>query len=180
MDVPLDFPRELSWVAIESSAFSGKVEWDRRTGPPISSSDGMSQSKSCSPALTSSFPGLRARHKRWLQSRIPTFRPSTISECTGFAALGYLYGRAGQRAKAYEIRRRLQQTDQHVSSFYLGLVHLGMGDPEQSMIWFERAYPRHDESLMWARIDPRVDELRSNPRFNELLRTIGLLGERGE
>jgi hypothetical protein len=48
------------------------------------------------------------------------------------------------------------------------------GMPEEALDWFAKAYDAHDPNMPYLSIDPIFDDLRGNPRFQELLRKIGL------
>ncbi len=48
-----------------------------------------------------------------------------------------------------------------------------IGETEDAMTWLERAYEERDPVLLVAKTDPRMDPLRSDPRFQDLLRRIG-------
>jgi hypothetical protein len=48
-----------------------------------------------------------------------------------------------------------------------------IGETEEAMTWLERAYEERDPLLVNAKTDPRLDPLRSDPRFQDLLRRIG-------
>jgi hypothetical protein len=48
-----------------------------------------------------------------------------------------------------------------------------IGETEEVMTWLERAYEERDPLLLLAKTDPRLDPLRSDPRFQDLLRRIG-------
>ncbi len=48
-----------------------------------------------------------------------------------------------------------------------------IGETEEAMTWLERAYEERDPQLLIAKTDPRLDPLRSDPRFQDLLRRIG-------
>ncbi len=48
-----------------------------------------------------------------------------------------------------------------------------IGDTEEAMTWLERAYEERDPFLLVAKTDPLTDPLRSDPRFQDLLRRIG-------
>ena len=49
-----------------------------------------------------------------------------------------------------------------------------MGDKEQTFEWLEQAYKEKTEPLLYLRVDPRLDSLRSDPRFEDLLRRVNL------
>jgi hypothetical protein len=51
-----------------------------------------------------------------------------------------------------------------------------IGETEEAMAWLERAYEEHAPDLVWAKADPSFDPLRSDPRFQDLLRRIGFPG----
>jgi len=49
-----------------------------------------------------------------------------------------------------------------------------VGDKEQTFKWLEQAYKEKTEPLLYLRVDPRLDSLRSDPRFADLVRRVGL------
>ncbi len=49
-----------------------------------------------------------------------------------------------------------------------------MGDKEQTFKWLEQVYKEKTEPLLYLRVDPRLDSLRSDPRFEDLLRRVNL------
>jgi hypothetical protein len=54
------------------------------------------------------------------------------------------------------------------------LSYVGMGDKEQAFAWLEKAYSQHSNALTILKVDPLFDPLRSDPRFQALLRRVGL------
>ncbi len=48
-----------------------------------------------------------------------------------------------------------------------------IGETEEAMTWLERAYEEREPGLISVKVDPRMDPLRSDPRFQDLLRRIG-------
>jgi len=92
------------------------------------------------------------------------------------AMLGYVYARAGNRTEAKEVIARLaeQSKQRYVCSFDVAGVYVGLGEPDRGLQWLEKAYSERSDCLVWAGVDPRMDPLRSDPRFEEFLRRIGL------
>ena len=63
----------------------------------------------------------------------------------------------------------------YVSPYSLAVVHTGLGEIDEAFTWLERAYEQRDGWLAGhVKIDPRFDPLRQDPRFDNLLRRIGL------
>jgi tetratricopeptide (TPR) repeat protein len=90
--------------------------------------------------------------------------------------LGNAYARAG---KVDAARKTILQLEEHVRKDGLGryeiaLVYAGLGDRNQAFQWLEKSYQAHDEGLTHLKIDPCLDPLRSDPRFDGLLRQVGL------
>ncbi len=57
---------------------------------------------------------------------------------------------------------------------YLIAINLAVvGETEEAMTWLERAYEERDPVLIEAKVSPYLDPLRSDPRFDDLLRRIG-------
>jgi TolB-like protein len=94
-------------------------------------------------------------------------------------ALGHLgnsYARAG---KVDAARKTILSLEEHVRKDGLGryeiaLVYAGLGDKNEAFKWLEESYKAHDEGLTHLKIDPCLDPLRSDPRFEGLLRRVGL------
>ncbi len=58
-------------------------------------------------------------------------------------------------------------------AYLIALVSAPIGETEEAMTWLERAYEERDPLLLLAKVDPLMDPLRSDPRFQDLLRRIG-------
>ena len=55
-----------------------------------------------------------------------------------------------------------------------GLFHAALGDDTQAFYWLEKAYERRDESILYIKVDPEWDRLRTNERFVAIVRKVGL------
>ena len=58
--------------------------------------------------------------------------------------------------------------------FSLAQLYAGLGEQDQAFAWLERAYQEHDHSLNGLRVSPFFAPLRSDPRFTQLLKKVGL------
>ena len=92
------------------------------------------------------------------------------------AALGYACGKGGKRREARKILNELQErsTANYVSPFCEALVHIGLGDTDQALDCLDRAYEEHSHWLVYAKVWPLLDDLRSDARFAALLGKVGL------
>jgi len=84
------------------------------------------------------------------------------------ASLGHTYALAGQQAKARKILHELlaQKT---CEPYEIAMVYQGLGDRQQALGWLNKIKEREGEMRMLLRLDPRLDSLRSEPQFKELL-----------
>ena len=57
---------------------------------------------------------------------------------------------------------------------YIAGIYLSLGEKEQALAWLERAYEARGDYLVFVKVDPLWDSLRSEPRFQDLMRRIGL------
>ena len=62
----------------------------------------------------------------------------------------------------------------HVPPYHFAILHAGLGDSDQAFAWLEQAYEKHAVDLFTLKVEPMFDCLRSDPRFTNLLRRIGL------
>jgi len=90
--------------------------------------------------------------------------------------LGHLYAVTGRQAAAREIISQLQQMSgsQYVSSLYVALIYIGLGEKDQAFAWLDKAYAERSDFLVYLPTDPMADPLRSDPRFPVLLGRLGL------
>jgi len=91
-------------------------------------------------------------------------------------ALGYAYAIAGRTAEAQAVLSDLLQRAQHsyVSPFYVAVIYTGLRDRENALLWLEKAYADRSNALVFLKVDPQLDTLRSDPRFQALLRRMTL------
>jgi len=83
------------------------------------------------------------------------------------SALANAYARAGNKAEAERLLADLisQSKKQYVSPYYFAVVYVGLGKPEQAIDWLEKAFADRSNGLVFLKVEPELDDLRSNPRF---------------
>jgi DNA-binding winged helix-turn-helix (wHTH) protein/TolB-like protein/Flp pilus assembly protein TadD len=91
--------------------------------------------------------------------------------------LGYAYALSGSTSKAHKLLEDL--TEQHargkfVPSFSMALISIGLGDRNQALEWLSKSYSDRSCYMVFAKTDPLLDPLRSDPRFQALLNRMGL------
>jgi serine/threonine-protein kinase len=91
-------------------------------------------------------------------------------------SLGYAYAASGDRAKAEQILRDLDEmsTKQYVSPASRASVYLGLGEKAKALDWIEKAYEDRDP-LLWWNADQLYDSVRNEPRFQALIQKISEL-----
>lgn len=106
---------------------------------------------------------------------IETWRRADSSTPWSWSVLAYTYGRAGQQADAQRALDKLLELNrrQQIAPAAFVWAYIGMGNKEQAFIWLEKAYSQH-ANLTTLKVDPIYDPLRSDPRFQDLLRRVGL------
>jgi tetratricopeptide (TPR) repeat protein len=92
------------------------------------------------------------------------------------AALAHALASGGRTQEALALAHQLTERSrhQHISPFWLALAYEGVGEKAAALDLLEKAYEQHDVILVWLATEPRVDSLRAEPRFIEILRRIGL------
>ena len=61
----------------------------------------------------------------------------------------------------------------YVPPYNIAIVYAGLGDKGQAFAWLDRAYDERSGYLTWLTTDPQLDNLRSDPRFADLMRRVG-------
>jgi TolB-like protein/DNA-binding winged helix-turn-helix (wHTH) protein/Flp pilus assembly protein TadD len=94
-----------------------------------------------------------------------------------FASLAHAYAATGKRSEAEKILHDLQRQSKttYVSPYLIATVFAGLGQNDQAFEYLNKAYDDHSLDLSWQiKADLRLDSLRSDSRFQDLLRRIGL------
>jgi eukaryotic-like serine/threonine-protein kinase len=92
------------------------------------------------------------------------------------AGLGHAYALAGRRSDAEQVLQGLLQRarQSYVSPFDIALIYTAMGQKDSALRWMTKAMAERSTWLVYSKWEPRLDPLRSDPRFQDLLRRIGL------
>jgi len=92
------------------------------------------------------------------------------------AAVGRSYALSGRLAEAQRIAKKLQQmsTHEYVWPFDAALFYTALGRKDLAFQWLEKCYQNRDGWLILLNVDPRLNGLHSDPRFEDLVRRVGL------
>jgi len=92
------------------------------------------------------------------------------------AELGYVYAVSGQRGEAQKLATELatQSKQRYFSPLVVALLYAGLGEKDQAFVWLEKAYEARDPQMVWLKVEPQFDSLRSDTRFVALLHRLGL------
>jgi hypothetical protein len=90
------------------------------------------------------------------------------------AGLGYAYARAGKSAEARALLSELKEQQRYVSWYDFAVIYAGLGEKDQAFAALKKAYELRDIRLTIMKVSPVWDPLRSDPRFQDLLRRISL------
>jgi len=90
--------------------------------------------------------------------------------------LGYALALSGKVTEARVVVDELVKAreQRYVGASSIAAVFHGLGDREQTFTWLERAMQEHDSRLIFLKVDPKWNTLRSDPRFQALVRRVGL------
>jgi tetratricopeptide (TPR) repeat protein len=117
------------------------------------------------------------REKGMYEEAIAEWR-EVLKQTPGAAfALGHLgntYARAGRVREDRQCLRKLKQrlNADKVGTYEVAFIHAGLGEKDQAFEWLEKAYEERDQGLSFLKVDPPLDPLRSDPRFQDLLRRM--------
>ncbi len=113
------------------------------------------------------------------QQAIPVLEHAVAISHRSPGALGILvraYAHAGRRTDALRVFGEMKQLSRNgyvpAGAFVNG--YLGLGDNDEALAWLERAYQEQSNMLQFVKVHPYFDPIRSDPRFAELVRRVGL------
>ena len=123
--------------------------------------------------------GLAYEQKGIMSEAITEFETAaTLSgrSTNAIASLGHAYAIAGKRHEAgtvlSELENRAKQTN--ISGYEIALLFVGLGDKDRAFEALGRAFQERSTLLGYLKMDPRFDLLRTDPRFQDLIRHVGL------
>jgi serine/threonine protein kinase/tetratricopeptide (TPR) repeat protein len=92
------------------------------------------------------------------------------------AALAQTFATAGAAQKAIQILDDLQNLakERYVAPHFFAGIYVDLGEHDRALEYLEKSYKEHCHWLIYLHIDPSMDSLRDNPRFQDLLRRVGL------
>jgi Flp pilus assembly protein TadD len=91
------------------------------------------------------------------------------------ASLGKVLGDSGRKREARKLLEELEGRSKHryISPCLIALVQIGLGERDQAIASLEQAYTDRDQWVLYLKVDPHMDSLHSDPRFQDLLRRVG-------
>ncbi len=92
------------------------------------------------------------------------------------AQLGRPHALAGRKDEARKVLAELtaRAESESVAALDLATLHAALGDVPSALAWLSRACDQHDDHVPYIKVNPRLDSLRPEPGFQDLLRRVGL------
>ncbi|HEY0004256.1 MAG TPA: protein kinase [Pyrinomonadaceae bacterium] len=92
------------------------------------------------------------------------------------ALLGHAYAMSGRRDEALKVLDQLKEMakTRYVREQCFILIYAGLGQKDEAFQWLETSYQNHSQNMTRLRVNPLLDNLRSDPRFDEMVRRVGL------
>jgi eukaryotic-like serine/threonine-protein kinase len=89
-------------------------------------------------------------------------------------AYGYVLAVRGKTEKARAIIRELEERreKQYIPAMYLSLIYAELGDTDAAFAWLDKSFEEREFWAIWLPVDPRFDELRKDPRYNDFLNRL--------
>jgi TolB-like protein len=92
------------------------------------------------------------------------------------AGIGYVDAMLGKRAEALQMINELttRSNREYIDPVFVAYIYIYLGDKDQAFAWMEKGVQERSGQILWLRIEPLFDPLRSDPRFDEMVRRMGL------
>jgi TolB-like protein/Tfp pilus assembly protein PilF len=106
------------------------------------------------------------------QFELVSAMPENYAATMARADIGHLYAVSGRHAEARRVLAELvsKSRNSYVSAYDIAVIHAGLGDSGAAFEWLARAVEQRPFFIGWLKVDPRLDGLRKDPRFEGLLR----------
>ena len=92
------------------------------------------------------------------------------------ASLAHALAIFGRRSEADKLLGQMIDRAQHgyIAPFHMAVIYAGLGETNRTLAWLEKGHEERSTWMVWLKVDPRFDSMRSDPRFQGLLRHLGL------
>jgi serine/threonine-protein kinase len=92
------------------------------------------------------------------------------------ASIAHVFARLGNRPAAEKILEEMKASakTKYASPYDIAVIHAGLGDQDQAFEWLNKAYAEHSAFMVYLSSDPRLQSLRSQTAFQDLIRRMGL------
>ena len=109
-------------------------------------------------------------------SALEKYSALTKGSAASLALLGYAHARSGEPEKSLQMIDKLKAASKQcfVPALFVALVYAGLEDKDQAFTWLEQAYEERFNRLAYLKVEALWDPLRSDPRFADLLRRVGI------
>jgi serine/threonine protein kinase/Tfp pilus assembly protein PilF len=107
-----------------------------------------------------------------LQKATTLTRSSTLFK----TSLAYAFAVSGDKVKAKELLGQLIELskERYVSAYEIAEIYVGLGEKNLAIDWLQKAFDERSRELVFLKVEPRLDSIRSDPRFNALLVKMNL------
>jgi Flp pilus assembly protein TadD len=89
--------------------------------------------------------------------------------------LGYALAKSGRRAEARaELEALLKlSAERYIPPYNFAMIYNGLGERDKTLAWLERGVEQRDPRMVFLKVEPKWNNLRSDPRFQDLMRRVG-------
>jgi TolB-like protein/DNA-binding winged helix-turn-helix (wHTH) protein/Flp pilus assembly protein TadD len=114
--------------------------------------------------------------KRYTEAVAEMQRANTLGAAPLYTwGLGYAYAVSGDRIRAKDIIESLKKRpgNAYMPAYYIASVYGALDEKDLAFTWLQRAYAQRDPQITYLLLDPFMDPLRSDPRYDALVRRVG-------
>jgi TolB-like protein/DNA-binding winged helix-turn-helix (wHTH) protein/Tfp pilus assembly protein PilF len=170
------------WALIISSGWAGRLYWMRRYDEAIAHIKNTIELDSNFAVSHWEFGSILVQKKDFPDAIRELHKAESLAPDNSLmlGGLGYAYAASGDSVGAnavlHELHRRA--AERYVSPYDFVVVYAGLDDKDRAFAWLQKAEDDLDCRLMFLNVEPMLDNLRPDPRFQEFVKHVGLSSKR--
>jgi serine/threonine-protein kinase len=96
------------------------------------------------------------------------------AQTSSLAFEGYALAKLGKRDEARAVAEKLKSLskERFIPPVHIAMIYNGLGERDEVFAWLERALEQHDPKLTFLKVDPKWNNLRDDPRFQDFMHRI--------